>query len=121
MVDRWGSSDILEGSKKIEKTGGSAFSTVQLEVACRLYPRRILALRIEAEKVLATRLGAASGLDLGSGSSPPGGAGRRRVLQRAAAPAAPRGGATVVYLLESFRRGIPFALGSVVSMLKVGA
>jgi hypothetical protein len=40
-VDMAGSSDRLEESKKIEKTGGSAFSTVQIEVACRLYPTRI--------------------------------------------------------------------------------
>jgi hypothetical protein len=40
VVDRRGPSDRLEGSKKIEKTGGSAFSTVRLQGTCRFHPRR---------------------------------------------------------------------------------
>ena len=63
-VDMAGSSDRLEESKKIEKTGGSAFSTAQLEVACRLYPTRIDANRapqMEAGRALPARVGGCFG------------------------------------------------------------
>jgi len=92
-VDMAGSSDRLEESKKIEKTGGSAFSTVQIEVACRLYPRRIGHRRSKPGRPLRQGWEVALGLDLESGSFPSASANRDCILQRAAASAGVREGA----------------------------
>ena len=123
-VDTAGPSDRLEVSKKIEKSGGSAFSTVQLEVAGWLHSTRLGQHGSKARGSCGGGELSGWGLALGPDLLSPTSAKRGRVLECLVACAAARGGAggnVLSRAVMSRSRGIALAGKSVTPTLKVGA